>query len=75
VTCAGTRAAELALRLKYAGLAVERIDVVPKLSEALDVALSGHPERLFVLPTYTALLELQEELTARGHLAGSWSSR
>jgi UDP-N-acetylmuramyl tripeptide synthase len=75
VTCAGTRAAELALRLKYAGLAVERIDVVPKLSEALDVALSRQPERLFVLPTYTALLELQEELTARGHLARSWSSR
>jgi hypothetical protein len=54
---------------------VERTDVVPKLSEALDVALSRQPERLFVLPTYTALLELQEELTARGHLARSWSSR
>ena len=31
VTCSGTRAAELALRLKYAGVAAERLHVVPDL--------------------------------------------
>src|SRR6202042_3426616 len=29
VTCAGTRAAELAVRLKYAGVATERLHVTP----------------------------------------------
>jgi UDP-N-acetylmuramyl tripeptide synthase len=71
--CAGTRAAELALRLKYAGVPDDRLEVVTGLPAALDAAL-GHAEagRLFVLPTYTALLELREELTARGHVAHFW---
>src|SRR5205807_10156495 len=72
VTCSGTRAAELALRLKYAGVPPERLNVVPKLSAALDHVLAEAPPRLFVLPTYTALLELQEELAGRGHLPGPW---
>ena len=74
VTCAGTRAAELALRLKYAGLAPERLTVVPALGPALDAALRGCPDgRLFALPTYTALLELRQELERRGHVAAFWS--
>ena len=74
VTCAGTRAAELALRLKYAGLPGERISVVPALGAALDSALQGTGgDRLFALPTYTALLELRQELQRRGHVAAFWS--
>jgi UDP-N-acetylmuramyl tripeptide synthase len=72
VTCAGTRAAELALRLKYAGVTPDRLEVVPRLSAALDRALADAPPKLFVLPTYTALLELYEELAARGQAPGSW---
>jgi lipid II isoglutaminyl synthase (glutamine-hydrolysing) len=73
VTCAGTRAAELALRLKYAGVPTERIVVVPELDEALDQALAGaRSERLFVLPTYTALLDLHSRLASRGHVRQFW---
>jgi UDP-N-acetylmuramyl tripeptide synthase len=73
VTCAGTRAAELALRFKYAGVAVERLDVVPELSRALDAALAHTSSgQLFVVPTYTALLELRDELAARGHAPRFW---
>lgn len=68
VTCSGTRAAEMALRLKYAGVAPERIAVEEELARALDVASAraapGAP--LFALPTYTAMLALREELVARG---------
>ena len=39
MTCSGTRAAELALRLKYAGVASERLSVVPDLERGLDAAL------------------------------------
>ncbi len=74
VTCAGTRAAELALRLKYAGLPRERLTVIPAVGAALDAALRDRPgDRLFALPTYTALLELREELQRRGHVAAFWS--
>jgi UDP-N-acetylmuramyl tripeptide synthase len=73
VTCAGTRASELALRLKYAGVPIPRIRVVPELASALDAALSSAPAgRLFALPTYTALLELRQELAGRGHVEQFW---
>jgi UDP-N-acetylmuramyl tripeptide synthase len=72
VTCSGTRAEELALRLKYAGIPVERIVVQPQLGTALDGALAGADGRLMALPTYTAMLELREQLVARGAARGSF---
>jgi len=70
VTCAGTRAAELALRLKYAGVPSDRLRVTSSVREGIDEALASArgSGRLFVLPTYTALLELRDELAARGHV-------
>ena len=74
VTCAGTRAAELALRLKYAGIPPDRLLVIPALAPALDAALASTTHgRLFALPTYTALLELRDELSRRGHVAQFWA--
>jgi UDP-N-acetylmuramyl tripeptide synthase len=70
--CAGTRAAEMALRLKYAGVPTDRIAVEPGLAAAVDraVALQAAPAPLYALPTYTAMLALRELLVARG-VAGS----
>jgi lipid II isoglutaminyl synthase (glutamine-hydrolysing) len=72
VTCAGTRAPEMALRLKYAGWPESSIEVVPEIEGSLDRALSEAPERLFALPTYTALLELRKLLAARGLAEEFW---
>jgi UDP-N-acetylmuramyl tripeptide synthase len=72
ITCAGTRAPELALRLKYAGWPVERIAVEPGIEASLDAALAAAPERLFALPTYTALIELRKLLSARGLAKEFW---
>ena len=69
-TCSGTRAAELALRLKYAGVPTDRLNVVDDVAGGLDAAVAGGKGPLYVLPTYTALLELRRELVARD-LAGS----
>ncbi len=69
-TCSGTRAAEMALRLKYAGVPTDRIRVVDDLAAGLDAALAGGDGRLFALPTYTAMLALRQELVRRG-VAGS----
>jgi UDP-N-acetylmuramyl tripeptide synthase len=75
VICSGTRAAELALRLKYAGVPVERLQVTADLGQALDQAVAeAGSRRLFVLPTYTALLELHSLLASRGHVKRFWDA-
>jgi UDP-N-acetylmuramyl tripeptide synthase len=73
--CSGTRAADLAARLKYAGVEAERIRIEPDLPRALDKALESGPADapLYALPTYTAMLSLRELLVARGAAASSWS--
>jgi len=72
VVCSGTRAAEMAVRLKYAGIAEDAIEVVDEIGPALDRALEAAPDRLFALPTYTALLELHRLLAARGLAKDYW---
>jgi UDP-N-acetylmuramyl tripeptide synthase len=74
-TCAGTRAAELATRIKYAGVDLARIHVQPDLRAAL-IAAERRTQpggTVYALPTYTAMLELRELLVSRGELGGSWS--
>ena len=72
VVCAGTRAPEMALRLKYAGWPVESIAVEPGIEPSLDRAVTEAPEQLFALPTYTALLELHKVLSGRGLTREFW---
>jgi UDP-N-acetylmuramyl tripeptide synthase len=72
VVCAGTRAPEMALRLKYAGWPEEAIEVVPGIAGSLDAAVAGARGRLFALPTYTALLELRRLLADRGLAKEFW---
>ena len=72
----GERAAELALRFKYAGLAADAIDVVPSLEGALDRALELTPAggELAALPTYTAMLALRELVARRGFARPYWEA-
>jgi UDP-N-acetylmuramyl tripeptide synthase len=72
VVCAGTRAPEMAVRLKYAGVPEELIEVENPIASSLDRALSGGGGRLFALPTYTALLELRNLLADRGLAREYW---
>jgi len=73
VVCSGTRAEEMALRLKYAGIGAEAV-VDRDLARSLDGAVAtGDADRpLYALPTYTALLELRDLLSDRG-LASRWA--
>jgi UDP-N-acetylmuramyl tripeptide synthase len=72
MTCAGTRAAELALRMKYAGVDPARLAVRPEVAAGLDHAIAGGSGPLYVLPTYTALLELKTLLSERGVAREYW---
>jgi lipid II isoglutaminyl synthase (glutamine-hydrolysing) len=71
--CAGTRAPEMAVRLKYAGVAPRAISVEESIDRSFDVALAGTDRQLFALPTYTALLELRELLARRGLAHRYWA--
>ena len=72
--CLGDRAAELAVRCVHGGVLEEAVEVEPDLARALDRGLELTPPggELVVLPTYTAMLELQRVVTERGLAAPYW---
>lgn len=82
LVASGRRAEDLALRLKYAGVGdIEQVgDGGPQLTvqrdveAALDLALRTMPpgQTLYILPTYTAMLDLRDVLIRRGYLAPYW---
>ena len=72
VVCAGTRAPEIALRLKYAGVPTGLIEVEAPIERSLDRAVEAAGGHLFALPTYTALLELRTLLASRGLAEEYW---
>ncbi len=73
VTCSGRRAAELALRLKYAGWQ-SPIEVDRDLARSFRSALSCAPDRLIALPNYTALLGLRPVLNDHGVSVTDWGT-
>ncbi len=72
VVCAGTRAAEMAVRLKYAGWPPDAIEVEGDIPGSLDRAVAGAGGHLFALPTYTALIELRKLLADRDLAPEFW---
>ncbi|MGX6978396.1 MurT ligase domain-containing protein [Vagococcus elongatus] len=70
VIAGGERSEEIALRLKVAGLEgnhFKEIKEIPKVVEAIKELPSG---RVFILATYTAVLQLRKELAAQGYIDG-----
>jgi UDP-N-acetylmuramyl tripeptide synthase len=72
IICSGSRAQDLALRLKYAGVDPIHLKVENDLEKALFEAQTGLSGKLFILPTYTALLELQKLLAKHGLKKQYW---
>jgi UDP-N-acetylmuramyl tripeptide synthase len=72
--CSGIRAEDMAVRLKYAGVETERIQVESDLRRALErVLAAAEPgETIFILPTYTAMLGVRDILRQTGHVKGFW---
>jgi UDP-N-acetylmuramyl tripeptide synthase len=70
VVVSGTRAEEMALRLKYAGLPPSALHVEPDLVRAVRLGLDTMPpgHRLYVLPTYTAMTGIRAALARGGHV-------
>ena len=70
----GRRAKDMAVRLKYAGVSTDRLEVITDLQKAVSrsLELAGDQAQLFVLPTYTAMLALRAELVRRGLVSAMW---
>ncbi len=70
IMVSGRRAQDMAVRLKYAGIPSGQIIVRPNLHRGLQemLAMVAPDQTLWVLPTYTCLLELQKILRAMGYV-------
>jgi len=77
IVAAGTRAHDLALRLKYAGVAADRVAVEPDPERALQraAAAAGPDEEIAVLPTYTAMLDLRAVAQRAGAVGHFWQEQ
>ena len=71
VIVSGDRAADLCVRMKYAGVAAGRIEL-EKDYGALVRALENEERPIFLMPTYTAMLELRQEIVHRVGGAEFW---
>jgi UDP-N-acetylmuramyl tripeptide synthase len=74
VVVSGSRAAEMALRLKYAEWPEAGLSVVPQIVGALDIALAATPlgSCLTIVPTYTAMLAVRGLLARRSGREPFW---
>src|ERR1700716_1636516 len=72
--CAGLRAEDMAVRLKYGGGEPDpiRIDNDPRRAIELALAAAEPTETVYVLPTYTAMLALRDVLRQTGYVRGFW---
>lgn len=72
IIASGTRAYDLANRLKYAGFDTNSMIIEPNLEQAFKMAKKDLKGRLFILPTYTAMLQLQSVLAKSGIKKHYW---
>ncbi len=70
----GDRAEDMALRLKYAGWVAPK-GVEREAGAFVDALLAGSAagDDIFVIPTYTAMLDLRAELARRGATTSFWA--
>lgn len=60
ITVSGTRAQDMATRLKYAGISEDKIIVKEEITKAIDYITTISENDITILPTYTALLTLNK---------------
>lgn len=70
----GLRAADMGVRLKYAGVSTEKIRVIESIPSALQEAvnLTSATGTLRIMPTYTAMLELRSHMGELGWVEPYW---
>ena len=74
IVCSGLRAEDMAVRLKYAGVDPAKLKLEKDLGQALETGLDGIAagEMLYVMPTYTAMLQMREIIQKQGYTKKFW---
>jgi lipid II isoglutaminyl synthase (glutamine-hydrolysing) len=74
VVCSGSKAEELAMRLKYAEIPTDRISISHEREAALDAALknAGPGGTLYIMSSYTPTHELRRIMQRRGWVKHFW---
>lgn len=82
IIVSGTRAEDIALRVKYTNFQFSRLDsakraifnfqVEKNLTNAVNSLLGSNTKNLFILPTYTAMLEVRKILNKKGLVHSTW---
>ncbi len=65
IFCSGRRAEDIALRLKYAGVPVDLVEIHDDMDQAIGKVLKEEVEIIYILPTYTAVFQARELVLAR----------
>lgn len=60
VVTSGSRALDMATRLKYAGIPQNRITVEPDIKKAITIVTETGEDNVTILPSYTALLKINK---------------
>ncbi len=70
----GIRAEDMAVRLKYAGIQHENIFIEHDSEKLISkmIEASGEKETLYILPTYTAMLDIRKNFKERFNLKEFW---
>lgn len=72
VTCGGSRAAEAAMRLDYAGVDASAIEVVDGIAAPMQRALQRAGGPVVAIANYSAMLDLRETVAEQGHAPRYW---
>lgn len=68
VIAGGDRHTDMALRLKVAGIPEDNLKEIPNLEDVITAIKKLPTERVYILATYTAVLQLRKQLTAQGYI-------
>jgi len=74
VFTSGIRGEDMAVRLKYAGIELPKIRLIKDYDLLINTALSSmhESESLYILPTYTAMLDIRKLLKKKFKLKNFW---
>lgn len=70
VIAGGDRHKDMALRLKVAGIPTEKLTEAESLTEVIEDIKKLPTEHVYILATYTAVLQLRKELAQKGYIDG-----
>ena len=67
----GRRADEMAMRFKYTGLPMEKIRVIKDYEQLIEqMVLQSSP--VYIMPTYTAMLDIREKISKKFGFKEFW---